>query len=114
MKLLIMSPVTSYSQNPYTFLSTMFSSPKAKVLPLMWEAKFCVYTKQKGKFTHSYDILIIMFFRLQMGRQKIMNQMVASLSTIYWLLISSCMQFLLVGVIIKKSVLCHIFNGFAR
>jgi len=49
-----------------------------------------------------------------MGRQKIMNQMVASLSTIYWLLISSCMQFLLVGVIIKKSVLCHIFNGFAR
>jgi hypothetical protein len=37
-----------------------------------------------------------------MGRQKIMNQMVASLFPIYWLLISPCMQFLLVGVITKN------------
>jgi hypothetical protein len=42
----------------------------------------CPY-KTTDKFTHSYDILIIVFLEYQMGRQKIMNQMVANLSPIF-------------------------------
>jgi hypothetical protein len=78
-------------RSKYSPQHPVLKTPSIYVLLLVWETKFHTHTQQQVKLQfcvfHLYD------FREKMGRQKILNWMVASVPEFNLLLISLWMQF---------------------
>jgi hypothetical protein len=54
--ILLQSPATSFLLGPNIFLSTLFQTPWIHFLPLVWETKFRICTKQRLIYGFTYVI----------------------------------------------------------